>query len=222
MSCFHRIFAAALLPISLAVPASAITVTFNVEVTESSISLPDVDNGPTASLPALGTLGTVTIDLPGIDVSNTMLIGDPNAPPNAGSVLASLNVGSLSAQLEPGVGSVAFAGDTSIRFANGSFSSILVDFPRGPGATPTYAGSFRLETPADGMVPTTFGDVAAALIAPDTSLFFSFNGTTFSGIDTSFRVDSVSVVPLPGGALLLGTALLGTAALRRRRLSRTA
>lgn len=63
MSCFHRIFAAALLPISMAVPASAITVTFNVAVTESSISLPDVDDGPTASLPALGTalLGTAAL-----------------------------------------------------------------------------------------------------------------------------------------------------------------
>jgi len=222
MGYLHRIFAAALLPISLAVPAAAITVTFNVEVTESSISLPDVDNGPTASLPALGSLGTVTIDLPGIDVSNSMMLGDPNAPPNAGSVLASLSVGSLSAQLEPGVGSVAFAGDTSIRFANGTFSSILVDFPRGPGATPTYAGSFRLETPADGFIPTTFGDVASALIDPNTSLFFSFNGTTFDGIDTSFRVDSVAAVPLPGSALLLGTALLGTAVYRRRRVSRVA
>ena len=220
MNSYCRILAAAILPIGLAAPASAITVTFNVEVTESSISLPDIDDGPSATLPALGTLGIVTIDLPGVDVSNTMLIGDPNAPPNAGSVLASLSVGSLSTQLEPGAGSVAFAGDTSIRFANGSFSSILVDFPRDPMTSGTYAGSFRLETPADGFIPTTFGDVASALIDPNTSLFFSFNGTTFDGIDTSFRVDSVAAVPLPGSALLLGTALLGTAAYRRRRAPR--
>ena len=219
MTNFKGIFAAALLPVGLAFPAAAVTVTFNVEVTESSISLPAVSGGPMASLPALGTMGTVTIELPGIDASNTTPFGFPDAPPNAGSVLASLSVGSLSAQLEPGAGSVAFANDTLLRLANGSFSSILVDFPRDAGATPTYAGSFRVETPADGAVPTTFGDVAAALTDPNVSMFFSFNGTTFGGIDTSFRVDSVSVVPLPASGMLLGTALLGIAAYRRRRVT---
>ncbi|MEO9897655.1 MAG: hypothetical protein ABJD13_10835 [Paracoccaceae bacterium] len=84
-------------------------------------------------------------------------------------------------------------------------------------AAPTYAGGFRLVTPADGFTPSTFGDVAAALTDPTTSLFFSFNGTTFGGIDTSFRVDSIAPVPLPGGAILLGTAIFGSVAFRRRR-----
>ncbi|MEO9514411.1 MAG: hypothetical protein ABJH45_12305 [Paracoccaceae bacterium] len=214
-----RFSAAILLSIGATFPASAVSVTFNVEVTESILVLPAGPNPPLAELPALGTLGTVTISLPGIDASNTTPFSAAEAPPNAGSVSASVTVGSLSASLDPGVGAITFATDTLISFANGSFAAIDVDFPLAPLAAATYAGGFRLVTPADGVTPTTFGDVAAALTDPTTSLFFSFNGTTF-GNTTSFRADSIGTVPpvpLPGGAILLGTAILGSAAFRRRR-----
>jgi len=191
--------------------AMAATVSFMVEVTESNFSMLNIPNAPTATLPALGETGTLTISLPGLDASNTDPFGNPDGPPNAGSVTASITVGSLSASLDPGFGSIAFASDTQVRFANGSFSSINVSFPRDPGATPTYAGSFRIETPADGNTPSTFGDVVAALTDADTTAFFSFNGTTFDGIDTSFRVDTIAVapIPLPAGGVLFGTAILG-------------
>ena len=219
MHFFKRFSVAIFLSIGVAFPASAVSVTFNVEVTESILVFPVVPTPPLAELPAPGELGTVTISLPGIDASNTTPFFDPNIPPNAGSVSASVNIGSLSASLDPGVGAITFATDTLIGFANGSFAAIDVDFPLAPLSGPTYAGGFRLETPADGATPTTFGDVAAALTDPTTSLFFTFNGTTFGNF-TSFRADSIGTVPpvpLPGGAILLGTAILGSAALRRRR-----
>ena len=197
--------------------ASATTVAFfNVEVTESSFTPLPVPNAPGATLPALGDTGTVSITLPGITTANTTPFGDPDSAPNAGSVLAEITIGSLSAALAPGFGSVTFASDTSLRFSNGTFSGIAVSFPRDPGATPTYAGSFTVTTAADGATPTTFGEVAAALLDPTATVQFSFNGTTFDGIDTSFRAVSIAPIPLPAGGVLLMTALVGAWGLKRR------
>lgn len=202
--------------LSCAGAASATTVTFDVEVTQSNFSPPAGPGAPTATLPALGTMGMVTLSLPGITSADMTPIGDPDNPPNAGSVTASISIGSLSASLEPGSGSVAFASDTLLRFANGSFSSIGVSFPRDAGATPTYAGSFLVESDADGVTPTTFGQVIDAITSPSARMIFSFNGTTFDGIDTSFRAESIAPVPLPAGGLLVLTGLGAMVALRRR------
>ena len=61
MHYFKRFSVAIFLSIGVAFPASAVSVTFNVEVTESSLVLPSDPFPPLAELPALGTLGLRTV-----------------------------------------------------------------------------------------------------------------------------------------------------------------
>ena len=201
------------------IPAAQ-AVTFDVVVTQSVLTVPDGPDVPAATLPPVGTVGSLSITLNSVDglvpgITDDSPFGDPDSDPNLGSVSASITAGELSASLD--FGSILFATDTRIGFANGSFAGIDVSFPREPGTLDTYAGSFYVLTDPDGVTPVTYNDVLATLMEPGARGGFSFNGTTFDGIDTFFRAETpLPPVPLPAGGLLLLSAL-GTVAVARRR-----
>lgn len=201
--------------------AQAATFTYDLTVTNSIDAIVDLGDGPTNlyDLPDVGTTGTLTIDL-AVDGTNS---ADP-IPPEGVDISSLLTVfaefGDLTTGLamspDPAAGQIKPRMGRA-QFRNGEFSALSVML-LGAAATGTLAGSFSVSSAVFGAgFPGTLGDVLTILSAPDAFAFLSFNGTAAGRFVAFAAEETVPVVPVPAGGLLLLTGLAGLAAARRRR-----
>ena len=210
---FPAFLAALFGAVLIATPLAAATFTFVSEVTVSSG--PSATPG-TPSLPPVGTVGSIDLT---IDDSNPALalfsgVGDPN-------VVASASVtvpGWISGAMTNTVFDSFTVTDSYFSFGAYGPSSVAVD--NGATIQPSSFHVFRVNFGAPLLAaPTTTGELVAAISAPGASGFFSheldLSGDGFIVTRVSFPA-SVAAVPLPASAWLLGLALLGMGALRRR------
>ena len=172
-----------------------------------------------ATYPALGTSGTVVIE---VDDSDPTVLLNPTPGMSSPVIAASVSVpGFFSGSLPFGS---AFSGEsispTMTGFTYGSaYGPVTVDNPgTGPGFFSTGLHFVEFTFGSAVTTPSTVGDLVAAMSAPGASGRFNFEadllGGGFDFVDVDF---AASEVPLPAGGALLLTGLVGLGWLRRRR-----
>jgi hypothetical protein len=170
-----------------------------------------------AVFPAVGTLGTVSVEVDDSDPS-VLLFDLGRSDPFLQTLKASVTVpGFLSGSMMSD-GDYWDYGATSLRF--GSYGPAVLDTPGPTGFFATGYHSFRLNYGAGIAQPLTVGELVLAMMDPGTTGYFSHEMDRQGGGFYFTRVEfssSMSAVPLPGGLSLMLTALLAGAAVVMRR-----
>lgn len=212
-SILHTCLAAGLALASLSAPALAATFTYGGSVTISS--------GPGAGpddpdFPPLGTAASVTLTVDDSDPNAALITGFDVIEAFSASVSVP---GYLSGSMDNNPNPADFFQITTEYLAFGSYGPTSVDNPGTAFFLPNARHSFRIyfgSVLSD--VPTTVGEVVAALGLDGASGFFSHETEGSLGF-THTRIEfEAAPVPLPASAWLLLAALGAVGGVARRRV----
>lgn len=170
------------------------------------------------NLPPIGTLGTVELYINDTNPLTPIFDGFDVVE----SFRASVDVpGFISGSMVNNPNPSDFFSLTTEFLAFGSYGPSAITDPGTETFLPSARHSFRIEFGATlGSVPTTVGEVVAALSLPGVTGYFSheLEGSPGFLLTRVSFTDDVSAVPLPASAWMLIAALGAMGAARRRRV----